>query len=289
MAKKKVVADYPFYGALRDFYLNRKGLIRRNYKDISRKFLDYNDSTKNPNAFLRRPQFEALEMYVFIKEFLGNAKMKDIFADWYNRKGKFDERGNYSFDGGLFDDMTRDTFVDVFDQLNNQDQNYPNYIYALTMGTGKTILMATCIFYEFLVASKFPKDERFIHNALVFAPDKTVLQSLKEIKTFDLSKVVPPEYTGFLYSNLKFHFMDESGMALTTTDGSDYNIIISNTQKIILKTVHKEKSATEKLFQQGELDLEWADDFEKDLYSNLELMRDEKEVTVNQRFEKIIR
>ena len=62
MAKKKVVADYPFYSALRDFYLNRKGLIRRNYKDISRKFLDYNDSTKNPNAFLRRPQFEALEM-----------------------------------------------------------------------------------------------------------------------------------------------------------------------------------------------------------------------------------
>ena len=53
------------------------------------------------------------------------------------------------------------------------------------MGTGKTILMATCIFYEFLVASKFPKDERFIHNALVFAPDKTVLQSLKEIKLSD--------------------------------------------------------------------------------------------------------
>lgn len=288
MAKKKVIADYPFYSALRDFYTNRKGIIRRNYKDISRKFLDYNDKSKNPNAFLRLPQFQALEMYIFIKEFLGNAKMKDIFADWFNRKGKFDERGNYSYNGGLFDDLTRETFVDVFDQLNNQDQNYPNYIYALTMGTGKTILMATCIYYEFLAASRFPKDERFIHNALVFAPDKTVLQSLKEIQTFDLSKVVPPEYISFLYSNLKFHFMDESGVALTTTDGSDYNIIISNTQKIVLKTVHKEKTATERLFQ-GELDLEWADDFEKDLYSNLELMRDEKEVTINQRFEKIIR
>lgn len=288
MAKKKILADYPFYEALRWFYLEKKGLIKRNYKDITRKFLDYNDKSKNPDAFLRRPQFEALEMYFFIKEFLSNAKMKSIFSDWYNKVGKFDTRGPYSYDGGFFDDITGEQFKDVFDQLDNQDQIYPNYIFALTMGTGKTILMATCIFYEFLVASKFPKDERFIHNAIVFAPDKTVLQSLKEIQTFDLNKVVPSEYASFLNANLKFHFMDESGVALTTTDGSDYNIIISNTQKIILKTVHKEKSAIDKLYGGG-LELEFEDDFEKDLYSNLNLMRDEKEVTVNQRFEKIIR
>ncbi len=288
MEKKKILADYPFYQALRWFYEEKKGVIKRNYKDITRKFLDYNDSNKNPNAFLRRPQFEALEMYVFIKEFLANAKMKNIFADWYNKVGKFDLRGPYSYDGGFFDDITKETFKDVFDQLDNQDQIYPNYIFALTMGTGKTILMATCIFYEFLIASKFPKDERFIHNAIVFAPDKTVLQSLKEIQTFDLNKVVPAEYASFLNANLKYHFMDESGVALTTTDGSDYNIIISNTQKIILKTIHKEKSAIDKLYAGG-LELEFEDDFEKDLYSNLNLMRDEKEVAVNQRFEKIIR
>ena len=262
MAKKKILADYPFYGALRWFYLEKKGLIKRNYKDITRKFLDYNDKTKNPDAFLRTPQFEALEMYIFIKEFLGNAKMKNIFSDWYNKVGKFDARGPYSFDGGFIDDITGEQFKDVFDQLDNQDQIYPNYIFALTMGTGKTILMATCIFYEFLVASKFPKDERFIHNAMVFAPDKTVLQSLKEIQTFDLNKVVPSEYASFLNANLKFHFMDESGVALTTTDGSDYNIIISNTQKIILKTVHKEKSAIDKLYGGG-LELEFEDDFIK--------------------------
>lgn len=289
MAKKVIRADYPFYDALRSFYKNGKGMIRRNYRDISRKILDYNDKSKNPNAFLREPQFEALEIYVFIKEFLNNQKVKDIFADWYNKVNKFDSRGPYAFDGGFFDDLTKENFVDVFDQLSSQDQIYPNYIYALTMGTGKTILMATCIFYEFLLVSKFPKDERYIHNALVFAPDKTVLQSLKEIQTFDLSKVIPQEYTGFLYSNLKFHFMDESGVALTTTDGSDYNIIISNTQKIILKTVHKEKSAAQKLFEQPSLELEFDDDFERDLYSNLEILRDEKEVTINQRFEKITR
>ena len=75
------------------------------------------------------------------------------------------------------------------------------------MGTGKTILMATCIFYEFLLSNKFPSDERFCHNVLVFAPDKTVLNSLREIQTLDKSLVVPPEYVSFLDSNIKFHFL----------------------------------------------------------------------------------
>ncbi len=68
------------------------------------------------------------------------------------------------------------------------------------MGTGKTILMALCIFYEFLLAKKYPKDERFCHNVLVLAPDTTVLQSLKEIQTFDKSKIFAPEYANVLDS-----------------------------------------------------------------------------------------
>ena len=102
------------------------------------------------------------------------------------------------------------------------------------MGTGKTILMATCVFYEFLLANKFPKDARYCHNALVFAPDKTVLQSLKEIEAFDLTRVVPPEYVNFLTTHLHFHYLEEAGTSLDTLDRSRFNIIVYNTQKIIL-------------------------------------------------------
>ena len=35
----------------------------------------------------------------------------------------------------------------IFKQMKKYKEEYPNYIYALTMGLGKTILMATCIFY----------------------------------------------------------------------------------------------------------------------------------------------
>ena len=284
---RRVANDFPFYDALQQFYLFRKGQIRKHFRDISRKILDYNDKTKNPNAFLRLPQFEALEMYVFIKEYLNNEKVKDMFAEWYHHKGLFSDRDSYSEDGGLFDDLTADVYNDVFDALQNQDQSYPNYIYALTMGTGKTILMATCIFYEFILASKFPNDEKYCHNVLVFAPDKTVLQSLREIQTFDFNKVIPEEYAHFLVSNLKFHILDDASTTLNTIDNSDFNIIISNTQKIILKEVHKERSSVDKLLnEQLSLGLEGLEDFTQLLYSGENA---EKAVTINQRFEKIIR
>lgn len=153
------------------------------------------------------------------------------------------------------------------------------------MGLGKTILMATCIFYEFLLAKKYPRDKRFCHNALVFAPDKTVLQSLREIMTFDKTKVVPPEYARVLDSNIKFHFLDEAGTILHTIDDSDYNIIISNTQKIIVKKKRKESTPTETLFAgTGSLlsAVYGADNDDDDAWDDTTLMD-------NQRFKKLCR
>lgn len=163
-------------------------------------------------------------------------------------------------------------------------EGYPNYIYALTMGLGKTILMATCIFYEFLLAKKYPRDKRFCHNALVFAPDKTVLQSLREIMTFDKTNVVPPEYARVLDSNIKFHFLDEAGTILHTIDDSDFNIIISNTQKIIVKKKRKEATPTEMFFNDAGslLSAVYGSDNDDDAWDDTTLMD-------NQRFKKLCR
>lgn len=284
---KQVGMEFAFFEFLRSFYLENKGAIRNRYREITKKYLDYNDKEKNPEAFLRKPQFEALEMYVFIKEFMTNAQMYQIFDDWSQRKGVFAERRFYDEQGQmtLYDVYSPKQYHEYFLQIKKYAENYPNYIYALTMGLGKTILMATCIFYEFLLASKWPKDDRYCHNALVFAPDKTVLQSLKEIVTFDKSKVVPPEYIGVLDANIKVHFLEDSGTTLNTLDGSKYNIIISNTQKIILKMQRKEKSAVEKFFSddipgQSVLD---------DVIGLLQEISNNDELMSNQRFEKLTR
>lgn len=279
-------SDFSFHEQLWFFYSENRGKIRSRYNDLTRKFLSYNDKDENKNAFLRKPQFEALEMYVFIKEFMNNAQVYELFDDWRNKRNRFSEASYYSNGQLRLGDALTEKQTDVlFKQMKKYRESYPNYIYALTMGLGKTILMGTCIFYEFLLAKKYPKDKRFCHNALVFAPDKTVLQSLREIMIFDKTKVVPPEYARVLDSNIKFHFLDESGTVLHTIDDSDFNIIISNTQKIIIKKKRKEATPGEVLFGSNSFLLSavyGGDDSEDDAWDDSTLMD-------NQRFKKLCR
>lgn len=279
-------SDFSFHEQLWFFYSENRGKIRSRYNDLTRKFLSYNDKDENKNAFLRKPQFEALEMYVFIKEFMNNAQVYELFDDWRNKRNRFSEASYYSNGQLRLGDALTEKQTDVlFKQMKKYRESYPNYIYALTMGLGKTILMGTCIFYEFLLAKKYPKDKRFCHNALVFAPDKTVLQSLREIMIFDKTKVVPPEYARVLDSNIKFHFLDESGTVLHTIDDSDFNIIISNTQKIIIKKKRKDATPGEVLFGSNSSLLSavyGGDDSEDDAWDDSTLMD-------NQRFKKLCR
>ena len=222
---------------------------------------------------------------------MDNKQVYQIFDDWRNKRGDFSEASYYSVERSgqisIYEAPTEAITDTVFKQMKKYRENYPNYIYALTMGLGKTILMATCIFYEFLLAKKYPTDKRFCHNALVFAPDKTVLQSLREIMTFDKTKVVPPEYARALDANIKFHFLDETGTVLHTIDDSDFNIIISNTQKIIVKKKRKAETAAQTLFSGSSSLLSTvyggdADSEDDDAWDDATLMD-------NQRFKKLCR
>lgn len=287
--------DFAFFNFLWEFYRANRGTIRTHYKELTRKFLDFNNPEKNPKAFLREPQFEALEVYVFLKEFMDNAKVEQVFKDWFEKQGRFAGRkeGGIVGDnrqGDLLDQITQEQYKAVFSAMRKNARIYPNYIFALTMGTGKTILMATCIFYEFLLGNKFEKDKRYCHNALVFAPDKTVLQSLKEIESFDLAQVVPPEYVNFLTTHLRFHYLDEAGTSLSTLDRSRFNIVVSNTQKIILKRQRKEKTPIDQLFGATANTVAANGVYAEasDLY-DWDQPEEEAELTTNQRFEKLCR
>lgn len=299
MAKKNNnQIDFPFYEYLQLFLQQEKKKIYASFTPLSRKFLAFNNPD-NPTSYLRKPQYEAIEMYVFLKEYCNNKFLFEIFEDWFKKQNNFENRSttgvNSSGQMTLFgasealnnEDIS--TFDEVFKQIKSFQQVYPNYIFALTMGLGKTVLMATSIFYEFLLANKYPKDEKYCHNALVFAPDKTVLYSLKEIETFDKSLVIPPEYVTWLDSNLKFHFLDETGDALNAIENSKYNIIISNTQKIILKKQHKQKSASQELFADDSktykaksLNKDYEDLYGFDIDTDADLL-------TNQRFAKLTR
>lgn len=304
-AQENFELNNAFYVHLHEFYKIHRGTVRKHYSRLSKAFLDFNDPSR-PGSFLRTPQFEALEIYVFLKEFLDNKPVYQLFEDWYGNKGRFEERvsGISAVDGQLmqgdmFWEMSAKDYKGIFKKMkaSNGGRLYPNYIFALTMGTGKTILMATCIFYDFLAGNKKSKDDpRFIQNALIFAPDKTVLQSLREIESFDHTKVVPPEYMPIV-AEFKFHYLEDAGVSLNTLDGSKFNIIVSNSQKIILRRDNKGKSTADKLFSSGKDTYQGMGNVVDDMMDVLELdsetmnvaPEDEADLVTNQRFEKIKR
>lgn len=140
MAKKSsmtFVEDFAFYEQLWNYYASNRGKIRSRYNDLTKKFLAYNDRNETPDAFLRTPQFEALEMYVFIKEFMNNAHMFQMFDDWRNHRDKFSDVSYYTIHkrGQItLLDLGDEQNEAIFKQMKKYRESYPNYIYALTMG-----------------------------------------------------------------------------------------------------------------------------------------------------------
>lgn len=199
-------------------------------------------------SYLHGPQIEALETYIFLKEVVGNKPSADVF------KQSFDDERDLIRALGLSD---KEAFDLAFDK-NKQEKiqaildekfgtsDYANQVYALTMGSGKTILMAVMMLYDFVLSFYHKDDERFAKNALVFAPDTTIIESLKEIKTFDYSRVLPKEYENIIL-NIKYHYLESTDTALAPV--GNYNVIVSNSQKIILKTRNGNgDNATKRLF-----------------------------------------
>jgi hypothetical protein len=111
--------------------------------------------------------------------------------------------------------------------------DYPSYILALAMGAGKTILMATIVATEFAMAQEYPDLESpFVRNALIFAPGKTILESLREIADIPFDKVLPPRMYGPFSASLKLTFTRDGDKDLPVVWGSSWNIVVTNTEKI---------------------------------------------------------
>jgi len=225
-------------------HIQRKVALWRddNYKGVERETLNILTHIKRV-GFLHKPQVEALETYIYLKEIIGNKPSLEVFKSLFEsekdmllglgiaKDEAFDLIGNYI----RITEIMKDRFGIL---------DYPNQVYALTMGAGKTILMAVMMLYDFVLSFYHPKDKRFAKNALVFAPDTTIIESLKEIKTFDYTRVIPKEYQNILL-NIKYHYLEDVATPLSPI--GNYNVIVSNSQKIILKT-QRNQNATKRLF-----------------------------------------
>lgn len=106
---------------------------------------------------------------------------------------------------------------------------YPSYIFALAMGTGKTMLIGAIIATEFAMAQEYPRGD-FVHNALVFAPGKTIIESLCQLASMPFDGILPPRMHKPFAASVKFTF---------TRDGThwrvnDYDLAIQHNEAVAL-------------------------------------------------------
>ncbi len=94
--------------------------------------------------------------------------------------------------------------------------NYTDYLFSLPMGAGKTYLMAAFIYLDLYFAQNDPDNPAFAHNFMVMAPSglkSSIVPSLKHIKEFDPSWIIPEPTATQLRRLIKFEILDEQKTA----------------------------------------------------------------------------
>ncbi len=96
------------------------------------------------------------------------------------------------------------------------DVSYTDYLFSLPMGAGKTYLMAAFIYLDLYFAQNEPENPCFAHNFMVMAPSglkSSIVPSLKHIKEFDPSWIIPEPTATQLRRLIKFEILDEQKTA----------------------------------------------------------------------------
>jgi type III restriction enzyme len=212
--------------------------------------------------FLRRPQLQALETYWYLRLIEKTPHVFDLYKKFYPKQSEMlsalgldhSEIKEYVLDEGLDALLKRiktdDTFVRDFDLESLRETltlDYPSYILALAMGAGKTILIGAILASEFAMALEYP-DGPFVQNALVFAPGKTILESLRELVEVPYDKILPPRLYKPFAASVKLTFTRDGEKDVPVIRGSSYNVVVTNTEKIRIQKETIRKSDLGGLF-----------------------------------------
>jgi hypothetical protein len=119
------------------------------------------------------------------------------------------------------------------------------------MGAGKTILIGSIIAIEFALSIEYP-DANFMKNALVFAPGTTIIESLKEIADIPFNKILPQRLYRPFMANIKLTYTKSGDKDIPVEQGGNYNLIVTNTEKIMLRKIRKSATQTQLEFEEKE-------------------------------------
>ncbi len=223
-----------------------------------KEILNFNKLEDGSFKFLRKPQFEAIEAYLYLRFILKTPQTIELYKMLFedDKMALFKMLGISHINKDAIDDVDlervliriktdaefvkKHKYQTLHEALN---LDYASYILALAMGTGKTILIGSIIAIEFAIAIDFkeletPQDVKLMHNALIFAPGKTIIESLREISDIAFDKILPARLFKKLAPNLKINYTKDGDKRFDgVIEGGLYNILVTNCEKIILRNV----------------------------------------------------
>lgn len=198
--------------------------------------------------YLRKAQFLALETYWYLRLVENTPHIFDLYRNLFSRQTDLlaalglDHPEIVGFvlnEGGTLAPLwerirTDDDFVRRFHLESLRETltlQYPSYILALAMGAGKTVLIGAIIATEFAMALEYP-DGPFVQNALVFAPGRTIIESLRELAQVPYDRILPPRFHKGFAASMKLTFTRDGEKDLPVIRGSLFNVVVTNTEKI---------------------------------------------------------
>jgi len=244
------------------------------------------------NGNLREAQIQALLVYLFLKIEGGNKPLSTLFSENFfgcdedlsslniNQKLRNVLESNCTA-RTLFDlsrtsiksngngKKTRTTLFPDLEQyiIKNPDKidyetvskglfygvEYPDYLFSLPMGAGKTFLMAAIIYLDLYFALNEPDNPMFAHNFLILAPSglkSSIIPSLKTIERFDPSWILPEPAATNIKRMIKFEILDQPKSAKKSNKARNPNaqkisiyqpfdtlmglVMVVNAEKVIL-------------------------------------------------------
>ncbi|MGD9519191.1 MAG: DEAD/DEAH box helicase family protein [Armatimonadota bacterium] len=194
--------------------------------------------------YLRTPQLRALEIYWYLRAVKDTPQVFGLYRELYTKTADLIEalgipdaafrQADYDL-GSLWqrlqsdDEFVRSFRLEALRESLNLD--YPSYIFALAMGAGKTVLIGAIIATEFAMALEYPEAD-FAHNALVFAPGKTIVEALRELAEVPYDRILPPRLYKHFAASVKLTFTRDGESDIPVIRGSSFNLIVTNTEKI---------------------------------------------------------
>lgn len=252
-------------------------------------------------AMMRDAQLEAIKTYLFLKIDCQNQPLWQLFVNGYFNDTNIDQieltetaRQIFStnkaavalFQYSRLKDKGGRQLAPELEQFIKQnadkidyeaifkkifyDVTYTDYLFSLPMGAGKTYLMAAFIYLDLYFAQIEPDNKCFAHNFMVMAPSglkSSIVPSLKHIKEFDPSWIIPEPTATQLKRLIKFEILDEQKTANKSNRIKNPNaqkinnhqplenlmglVAITNAEKVILDRLADNQDTT--LFSDDEL------------------------------------